>query len=48
MMFIFDFGDRWEFNIMLESVDENHTINDAGAEFLDKKGEAPKQYPDWD
>jgi len=48
MKFIFDFGDWWEFNILLEKVDSNYKINNAKAELLDGKGEPPEQYQDWD
>ena len=48
MQFIFDFGDWWEFNVLLEKIDSDYKINSTGVELLDGKGEPPEQYPDWD
>ena len=48
MKFIFDFGDWWEFNIKLESIDSGYKFCDGSAEIIDGKGDALKQYPDWD
>lgn len=48
MKFIFDFGDWWEFNILLEKVDNNFELDESSAKLLEMKGKAPEQYPDWD
>ena len=45
--YVFDFGDWWEFNVVLESIDEpDPNINKA--KVIDKKGKAPEQYGDFD
>jgi hypothetical protein len=46
MIFLFDFGDNWEFGVTLEKVDENRKIKRP--ELLESHGEAPEQYPNWD
>ncbi len=43
MKFIFDFGDRWEFKVLLEKVDPDGEVEDA--EIIAASGEAPEQYP---
>ncbi len=49
MKFIFDFGDWWEFNVLLEKVEEDYPLaDDKIAKLVTEKGEAPEQYPDWD
>lgn len=45
--YVFDFGDWWEFNVVLESIDEPDPKIKA-AKVIDKKGKAPKQYDDDD
>ena len=45
--YVFDFGDWWEFNVVLESIDEPHPKLKK-AKVIDKKGKAPEQYPDDD
>lgn len=45
MKFVFDFGDWWEFNVLLEKVDEAGEQDEA--KVIAAKGEAPEQYPDW-
>jgi hypothetical protein len=47
MTYIFDFGDRWEFQVTLESVAEVHPKADYG-EILEQHGKAPVQYPQWE
>ncbi|WP_017326810.1 hypothetical protein [Synechococcus sp. PCC 7336] len=47
MTYIFDFGDWWKFEVCLESVDENASKHRYLKE-LDRHGEAPPQYPNWD
>jgi hypothetical protein len=43
---VFDFGDWWEFNVVLESIDEPDP-KFKKAEVIDQKGKAPKQYADY-
>jgi hypothetical protein len=46
MTYLYDFGDRWEFDVTLERVDPvDATITDPI--ILDGHGEAPEQYPSW-
>lgn len=47
MVYHYDFGDDWRFDVMLEKVDaENEEITKPT--LLEKHGEAPQQYPDYD
>lgn len=46
-IYLFDFGDSWEFKITIIDFIENEE-NDFLPEILDSKGEAPQQYPDWE
>ena len=48
MTFLFDFGASWNFSIKLENIDSNYKFDDSSAVFLDKEGNPPKQYLDWD
>ena len=41
--YVFDFGDWWEFNVVLESIDEPDPKLKK-AKVIDQKGKAPKQY----
>lgn len=41
--YLFDFGDSWWFDIVLEEVREGETLP-GGPKVLEKKGRAPKQY----
>jgi hypothetical protein len=45
--YVFDFGDWWEFNVVLESIEEPDP-KFKKAKVIDKKGKAPEQYPDYD
>ena len=45
MVFLFDFGDNWEFDVTLEEVDEAKTL--AKPVILESKGAAPPQYRSW-
>lgn len=47
MTYVFDFGDRWEFDVVLERVDPEDPDQDA-ATLLEAEGPSPEQYPDWD
>ena len=44
--YVFDFGDNWEFQLEVESVDPN--VRPNYGEIIGSKGKAPQQYPDWD
>ena len=44
--FIFDFGDCWEFDILIEKIDKGREID--GIKLVKSHGEAPEQYPDYD
>jgi hypothetical protein len=43
--YVFDFGDWWDFNVVLESIDEPDPKLKK-AKVIDQKGKAPKQYGD--
>lgn len=45
MTFLFDFGDHWEFDLRLEQILLDTTLERS--EVLDRQGEAPEQYPSW-
>ena len=46
-LYLFDFGDEWTFTV---GVDENldSDVTPARPVVVEKKGDAPAQYPDWD
>ncbi|CAA6800397.1 MAG: Unknown protein [uncultured Sulfurovum sp.] len=44
--FIFDFGDWWEFDILIEKIDEGKCIEEF--KLIKSVGKAPEQYPDYD
>jgi len=44
--FIFDFGDWWEFDILIEKIDESRKIEET--KVVKSHGEAPKQYEYYD
>jgi hypothetical protein len=46
MTFLFDFGDNWEFDIVLEAIRPGDSTSNA--RMVEAQGEAPEQYPDWD
>jgi Plasmid pRiA4b ORF-3-like protein len=47
MLFIFDYGDQWEFEIeCLKQEVQNEAITKL--EIIKKNGDSPKQYPDFD
>ncbi|MHC1726152.1 MAG: plasmid pRiA4b ORF-3 family protein [Syntrophobacteraceae bacterium] len=46
MTFLFDFGQKWKFNVILEEVDSNMVITET--QFLELHGKPPEQYPGWD
>ena len=43
MTFLFDYGDNWEFDVVLEAVEPNNHLQ--GAEIRAEHGKAPVQYP---
>ncbi len=48
MTFLFDFGDNWEFDVVLEAVDSNRAVQVA--EVIETHGDPPEQYrydDDW-
>ncbi|KAM3116360.1 IS1096 element passenger TnpR family protein [Phormidesmis sp. 146-33] len=46
MLYVFDFGDWWEFDVQLEKVEGDD--RQGYSAILESHGAAPKQYPDWD
>lgn len=46
MLFNFDFGDNWYFEVKLEQIDEGSKIKKPTV--LESFGEAPPQYGTWD
>lgn len=47
MEYLFDFGDNWEFNVVLESI-EPGKAKLKKPKLLESHGKAPEQYPNWD
>ncbi|NDJ75049.1 MAG: plasmid pRiA4b ORF-3 family protein [Chloroflexi bacterium] len=45
MTFLFDFGDNWEFDVLLEQVDPDRVTKKSA--ILESHGKAPEQYPGW-
>jgi len=45
MTYLFDFGDRWEFDVVLEEIQPDLPPHTDG-EVLEQHGKAPEQYPD--
>jgi hypothetical protein len=46
MIFLFDFGEHWEFELTLEQVDKADPALKQCA-LLERQGEAPPQYRRW-
>ena len=44
-VYLFDFGDMWEFKIQVMDFIENE---EADPQIIESKGESPQQYPDWE
>lgn len=44
--YLFDFGDNWEFQLEIESIDPK--IRPNYGEIIASEGKAPQQYPDWE
>jgi Plasmid pRiA4b ORF-3-like protein len=47
MLYLFDFGDCWEFDVQLEAIQADDGRSDYVA-ILERHGDAPPQYPDYD
>ncbi len=45
MTFLYDYGDRWEFEVTLEEIQP--TTGEAETRVLEAAGDAPEQYPGW-
>lgn len=45
MEYLFDFGDNWEFQLLLEEIKPD--IRPGYGEIITSQGKAPEQYPDW-
>jgi len=45
MEYLFDFGDNWEFQLLLEEIKPEVRI--LYGEMIGSQGKAPEQYPDW-
>jgi hypothetical protein len=43
ILYLFDYGDCWEFNIVLEKIDSNGPLP-LNPKIVEKRGEAPEQY----
>jgi hypothetical protein len=46
LTFLFDFGDNWEFSLVVEAIDTG-TVSLAKPKLLKQEGKAPKQYHDY-
>lgn len=46
MEYLFDFGDNWEFQLLLEEIKPD--IRPGYGEIIASQGKAPEQYPDWE
>lgn len=47
LTFIFDFGDNWEFHVLLENIAEASPLGED-IQVIAQKGTPPEQYPDFD
>lgn len=47
MVYNFDFGDNWEFQVTLEQIDPTNR-RQKKARIIEREGKAPEQYPRWD
>jgi hypothetical protein len=47
MTYLFDYGDNWTFNILLERIESDNSEIDEPT-ILDSYGSSPEQYPSWD
>jgi hypothetical protein len=46
MTFLFDFGDMWEFDVVLEKIDPEAALKKPV--LVERHGEPPEQYPGWE
>lgn len=46
MTYLFDFGDNWEFTVILEAVDPDSTVETVA--IVETHGIPPEQYPSWE
>uniref|UniRef100_B8HM70 Plasmid pRiA4b Orf3-like domain-containing protein n=1 Tax=Cyanothece sp. (strain PCC 7425 / ATCC 29141) TaxID=395961 RepID=B8HM70_CYAP4 len=47
MTYLFDFGDNWEFKLLLEEIQPGQPKRNSN-KVLERRGQSPEQYPDWD
>ncbi|WPD21059.1 MAG: hypothetical protein Q3M24_19505 [Candidatus Electrothrix aestuarii] len=47
MVFLFDFGDSWEFQVLVEEIDADTAVASEPV-LLKSQGKAPEQYPGYD
>jgi hypothetical protein len=47
IIFHFDFGDDWRFKLVVESI-ANNDAHSSAITVIERRGEPPEQYPDWD
>lgn len=47
MLFVYGFGDKWEFDVALERIDPVDPDVQKPV-VLESHGEAPEQYPSWE
>lgn len=47
MTYLFDFGDNWEFDVLLETIEPGKPKRNSN-QILERHGKAPEQYPDYD
>ena len=47
MQFTFDYGDYWQFDVRLESVDDGDSAVDQ-PELIESASNAPEQYPNYE
>jgi hypothetical protein len=45
MVYLFDFGDQWEFDVTLEQVNRDMVVKEPV--IIETHGEPPEQYPQW-
>ena len=46
-LYLFDYGDEWRFKVRLHSINENAPEDDY-PKLVERVGESPPQYPDWE
>ena len=46
ILYLFDYGDSWYFDIVLEKIEEGQLEDDG--DIIESIGESPQQYPDWE